>query len=57
MKRTELRKKVLYALAVASVATFVHGGGLPTYAEPINGLEIADGVVEDQGVNDAGSGK
>lgn len=27
MKRTELRKKVLYALAVASVATFVYGGG------------------------------
>lgn len=27
MRRTELRKKVLYALAVASVATFVHGGG------------------------------
>ena len=32
MRRTELRKKVLYALAVASVATFVHGGGVPTYA-------------------------
>ena len=31
MRRTELRKKVLYALAVASVATFVHGGGA-TYA-------------------------
>lgn len=31
MRRTELRKKVLYALAVASVATFVHGG-VPTYA-------------------------
>lgn len=27
MRRTELRKKVLYALAVASVATFVRGGG------------------------------
>lgn len=27
MKRTDLREKVLYALAVASVATFVQGGG------------------------------
>lgn len=57
MKRTELRKKVLYALAVASVATFVHGGGVPTYAATLNGHEIADGVVEDQDVFDAGSGK
>ena len=57
MKRTELRKKVLYALVVASVATFVHGGGVPTYAATLNGHEIADGVVEDQDVFDAGSGK
>ena len=55
MKRTELRKKVLYALAVASVATFVHG--VPTYAATLNGHEIADGVVKDQDVFDAGSGK
>ena len=57
MRRTELRKKVLYALAVASVATFVHGGGVPTYAATLNGHKIADGVVEDQDVFDAGSGK
>lgn len=59
MRRTELRKKVLYALVVASVATFVHGGGgwVPTYAATLNGHEIADGVVEDQDVFDAGSGK
>lgn len=56
MRRTELRKKVLYALAVASVATFVHGG-VPTYAATLNGHEITDGVVEDQDVFDAGSGK
>lgn len=33
------------------------GGGVPTYAATLNGHEIADGVVEDQDVFDAGSGK
>lgn len=58
MRRTELRKKVLYALAVASVATFVHGGGVPTYAATLNGHKITDGVVTNEFVvNTANSGK
>ena len=63
MRRTELRKKVLYALAVASVATFVHGGGVPTYAATINGYVLTEeenNTVTDQIVLDptkAGSGK
>ena len=53
MRRTELRKKVLYALAVASVATFVHGGGVPTYATDmtnilVKGDEMSEDVVNGQ---------